>query len=144
MNDVRMHAQLWAYQDRSVDPDGTVKQTAGPVATGVIASDGTIANAVPVDSITGIGSSNNGYAIDIDGEDDDRYEYATIVTPNAQYLTETCAIGATPSARSVSVTETSGTTHPGDFQFVPDEVAPGSVTTSTPSTSMADLVGDSS
>lgn len=144
MNEVRMHAQLWAYQDLYFDPDGTVQRTAGPVAKGVIRSDGTIANAVNVTGVTRAGSSNNGYAIDIDGVDYDRDKYVTIVTSNHPYLTDTGAIGTSPSSLVVYLMDSSGTKHSADFQFVTYEVSSGSVTTSSSSTSTEDHVADSS
>lgn len=127
-----------ADMDIEVNRDGSKQRTAGPIAKASINADGTIGNSVNVTDVTRTGPNNNGYAIDIDSVDYSREEYATVVTSNEAYLTETGAIGTSPSSLVVYLEDGSGNSVEGDFQFVTYELPSGQVTTDNVDTSDAD------
>jgi len=103
-------------------PDGTVQTTAavygGPIAYGVISSDGTVSSATANVSCTWNGTSNR-YEITISGENYLLSSYVTVVTPTATGGAVRIAITDSVSGKLlVYLYDTSGTKVQDDFHFV--------------------------
>lgn len=107
--------------------DGTSQRTAGPVAKGFVDTDGTIVNAVNLDSATW-DSTEQRYYLSLVGENYWFDEYATVITP---LFDSTVRVTSRQGDMAVEIRDGDGTLIQSGFQFVTFALPDGTETTTT-------------